>query len=105
MSAAISTGAQMQLKCGRAVSVYCGHYLCDTGTGISQLKCKSLFLEVNYKWRKQGYRVALSFRRLIQDLFLSGLNCSHTVIEGNKGLLRQADYKVQVNNALKAVPE
>lgn len=95
----------MQLKCGRAVSVYCGHYLCDTGTGISQLKCKSLFLEVNYKWRKQGYRVALSFRRLIQDLFLSGLNCSHTVIEGNKGLLRQADYKVQVNNALKAVPE
>lgn len=77
-------------------------YLCATLTGISQLECKSLFLEVNYKWRKWGYRVALNFGRLIQDLFLLGLNCSHTVIKGNKGLLRQADYKVKVNNAFKS---
>ena len=76
-------------------------YPCDAFKGVIQLKWKSPFLKTNYKWRSQGSTVALSFRGSIRDLFLSGPNCSHTVIKDNRRLLRPADYKVMVNNAFK----
>ena len=76
-------------------------YPCDALKGVIQLKWKSPFLKTNYKWRSQGFTVALSFRGSIRDLFLSGPNCSHTVIKDNRRLLRPADYKVMVNNAFK----